>query len=403
MAQYRSPATLNGFKANHTTTTILDWASKENKNQMYWLTGGTGTSRRAITLTTADMLANKKNILSAAFFCSEDSTEESNMELVFPTLAALLAESSPQFCDILVDIIEDYPDIRTASLNDQIEWLIIEPSRKIASAKKPIVLIIDALDKCRGDRAADEILMAIAEYLPSVPHLKVVVSSGPTPTVNFSDDSLFVARKANGDSFPETTLFITNCVTSLTERPALGTPTSPPKSPSEKKSGPLFITSSPVSASPASGDPVLQFASIASGTVSYFSHPPLQQAETTMNMLRCLINGVRYNICGIESWKLNSEVEDLADRKRHSVSAALEYAACHWADHLQQVPPTDHDVGVLVEVLTRFVNGFLLQWVELLSLLGDLGTVLASLSKAKSWLLAASLVSFELFTLSHQS
>lgn len=149
MAQYRSPATLNGFKANHTTTTILDWASKENKNQMYWLTGGTGTSRRAITLTTADMLANKKNILSAAFFCSEDSTEESKMELVFPTLAALLAESSPQFCDILVDIIEDYPDIRTASLNDQIEWLIIEPSRKIASAKKPIVLIIDALDTCR--------------------------------------------------------------------------------------------------------------------------------------------------------------------------------------------------------------------------------------------------------------
>lgn len=302
MASYAFPTIPTTQEVNPTTATILDWAWEESENQLYWLTGGTEESRRTIALTTASMLAAKKDILSAAFFCSEDSTDESNMELVFPTLAGLLAESSPQFGDMLVDIIEDYPDIRTASLNDQVEWLIIEPLRKIASAKRPVVLIIDALDKCRGDRAADEILMAIAEYLPSVPHLKVVVSSGPTPTVNFSDDSLFVAHKANGDAFPETSLFITNCVTSLTERTVLDTLTSPPKSPSEKKSGPLFIMSSPTSSPSTSGDLVLQFASIASGTGSYFSHPPLHQAETTMNMLRCMINGLRYNICGIEPW-----------------------------------------------------------------------------------------------------
>ncbi|KAF9458231.1 WD40-repeat-containing domain protein [Collybia nuda] len=393
IASYPIRTTSKALEENQTLATILDWAWKENKdqNQMYWLTGGTEESRRAITLTTASILAGKKNVLSAAFFCSENSSDESNMELVFPTLARLLAESSPQFCDILVDIIEDYPDIRTATLNDQVEWLIIEPSRKIASGKQPVVLIIDALDRCRGDRAADEILMAIAEYLPSVPHLKILVSSGPTPTVNFSNDSLFVARKADKDIFPETSLFITNCVTSLTERPVLGTSAIPPTSPFEKKSGPLFIMSSPTSGPSTSGDLVLQFASIASGTGSYFSHPPLHQGETTMNMLRCMINGLRYNVCGIELCQLNTEIEDLADRKRLSVPAALEYASCHWAHHLQQVPPTGHDVGLLVEILTRFVNGCLLQWIELLSLLGDLGTALSSVSKAKLWLRTASL------------
>lgn len=84
-----------------------------------------------------------------------------------------------------------------------------------------------------------------------------------------------------------------------------------------------------------------------------------------------------------ESWQLTSEVEDLAHRKWHSVSAALECAECHWEDHLQQVPLTDHDVGVLVEVLTTFVHVILLQWAELLSLLGDLGTVVASLQLEK--------------------
>jgi hypothetical protein len=354
---------------------------------MYWLTGGTEGSRRDIALTTADVLAGKENILSASFFCSEANNEESSMGLVFPTLASILAESSPQFCTVLLEIIAEHPDVGIAALSDQVKWLIIEPSRKVASSKQPIVLIIDALDKCRGDRAADEILVAIAEHLPSVPYLKVVVSSGPTPTVNFSDDSLFVVRKTDDDFLPETTLFITNCVTSLAERSAPNTPISPPGSTSENKAGPLFISSSPVTSVPAvSGDPVLQLASISSGVTSYFSYPPLHQAETTMNMFKCLINGLRYNICGIESLKLNAEVEDLMDRKRQHIVAALEYAACHWADHLQQVPSTDSDVGALIEVLAAFVDGYLLQWIEVLSLLGDLGTALASLSKAKAWL-----------------
>ena len=116
-----------------------------------------------------------------------------------------------------------------------------------------------------------------------------------------------------------------------------------------------------------------------------YVHSSRQHDEITRHLLPQMTLGLRKNICRIDSRKLNSEVEDLAERKEKYISIPLGYACRYWADHLSHIPPENNSNDELVQVLSEFIRTKFLYWIEVLSLLGHVKVAATSLDKARRW------------------
>ncbi|KAG8792821.1 hypothetical protein FRC12_004764 [Ceratobasidium sp. 428] len=92
--------------------------------------------------------------------------------------------------------------------------------------------------------------------------------------------------------------------------------------------------------------------------------------------LRAMSEGLRFNICGLEtSHLLNSQVPNLDSRVRHAIHPHLSYSCLYWSSHV-----VDAQIDALNDLLRRFLfQTPLMYWIEALSLLGKLRTALSSL------------------------
>jgi hypothetical protein len=122
---------------------IGQWA-RESKQPVFWLNGLAGTGKSAIAQTMAEGMCAEGR-LGAAFFCSRDSEDRGNLQLIFPTLAFQLALRYPKFRASLLPLLPSNPGISYESPRYQMEKLLIEPLR---SADISTVILIDALAEC---------------------------------------------------------------------------------------------------------------------------------------------------------------------------------------------------------------------------------------------------------------
>jgi hypothetical protein len=93
---------------------------------------------------------------------------------------------------------------------------------------------------------------------------------------------------------------------------------------------------------------------------------------------------LKRNICQIDRFTLNSEVEDLHERLEKHIDRGLDYACRHWAYHLT-ISPSANSTAELAELLTVFAKEKMLYWVELLSLFGALSTAISALEDMTAW------------------
>ncbi|KAG8784618.1 POC1 centriolar protein A [Serendipita sp. 397] len=108
--------------------------------------------------------------------------------------------------------------------------------------------------------------------------------------------------------------------------------------------------------------------------------------DVGLGCLKVMTQGLRFNICGIESSFLsNSDVVDLQPRIDQSMSATLQYSCLHWSYHLYDIADT------LDEELIGRLNEFtkaprLLYWMEALSVMGKVPIGDSLLRQARAWL-----------------
>lgn len=96
----------------------------------------------------------------------------------------------------------------------------------------------------------------------------------------------------------------------------------------------------------------------------------------------------------IDPSTLNKEVKMLRDRLRDTFSSEIHYSSQYWASHLSSVPGTVAVPGgrqALVEALESFVRYRLLQWLELMSWLGETHRAAKCLDQGKAWAVSVSL------------
>ena len=120
----------------------------------------------------------------------------------------------------------------------------------------------------------------------------------------------------------------------------------------------------------------------------YFVDPVECHRHLALNCFKAMECGLKKDICHIrDMWKLNEEVEDLEDRIVAFIPAELQYACRHWATHLSEsLSATANSAGdALVDALTLFASMYLLNWLEVLSLIGCLGEATSALRNAQLW------------------
>ena len=161
---------------------ILRWANRPisdtSVESIYWLNGLAGIGKSTIARTVAED-AKRSELLGASFFFSHQEKELSDAMLFIPTIAYQLAQSYPEFSSAIVSVLQRDPDVVKKVPSTQIQDLILEPLRQITS-RKPVLLVVDALDECdNSGNAAADLFRAVVDHCIKVPSLRLLVTSRP--------------------------------------------------------------------------------------------------------------------------------------------------------------------------------------------------------------------------------
>ena len=115
-----------------------------------------------------------------------------------------------------------------------------------------------------------------------------------------------------------------------------------------------------------------------------------QLAHSCLNLLLDPLDGLKFNICKLEtSYLANDDVEDLDTRVEQHIPPALLYACRFWDDHLKH---TDFETDLFRKVETLFKEKFPF-WLEALSLTRNIGLAPSAFATLNLWLASSQGVS----------
>lgn len=183
---------------------ITDWAtapSGSHRQPIFWLNGNAGTGKSTVAKTIAASLAQKRKLGGSFFFNIADS-QCSGLDLFFTTLANHLIHYQPTVGRRILDAVKHHHMVKTSSFESQWERLILGPIAEAGREGSPIVLVIDALDECIGDRKrhANILLTMLAELArDDKVQLRVFVTSRPIAKESLHEVNLHYAADGEHD------------------------------------------------------------------------------------------------------------------------------------------------------------------------------------------------------------
>ena len=104
--------------------------------------------------------------------------------------------------------------------------------------------------------------------------------------------------------------------------------------------------------------------------------------ELAANCLRLMNDKLEQDLLLLPEYALNSEVKDIQTRIDGRISLGLQYACRSWHNHLAEAKG---EVTDIVSYLRIFLEAKFLAWLEVLSVLGDVGSASVALDKLIVW------------------
>jgi len=154
---------------------IEHWIGGFNRSPVFWLNGLMGMGKSTIAQTIAGRIYADGQ-LGGSFFCSRSIEGHSNLQLIFPTLAFQLALKYPAFCSSFIPILQSNPDILHKSLQEQFQKFLVGP---LQSANISTVIVIDAINECRGKDPESAILLVLGQSVAEIPGVRFFITSQP--------------------------------------------------------------------------------------------------------------------------------------------------------------------------------------------------------------------------------
>jgi NACHT domain len=189
---FAAQATFNSYDKQHDRVCLPDtrvdvlkrimaWADGHDERCIFWLNGMAGTGKSTIARTVARAYYERER-LGASFFFSRGGGDVSHAGKFFTSIAVQLANKSPPLKRYICKAIEAHSNIASQAFHDQWIRLILQPLSKLAadSLQPPLILVVDALDECKGENDIRKILQLLAEArsLKTV-RLRIFITSRP--------------------------------------------------------------------------------------------------------------------------------------------------------------------------------------------------------------------------------
>jgi hypothetical protein len=156
---------------------LADWVDDQHATprlSLFWLSGLAGTGKTAIARTFAERMEDE-NMLGATFFVDRQDEQRQDAKRIVQTLAYYLLEHDRYGLEALSQSLEDQPDIKNKILGTQVRILIKGPLSNSHLHQWSRVVVIDALDECKGSDGI-ELITALLANLSDLP-IKLLVTS----------------------------------------------------------------------------------------------------------------------------------------------------------------------------------------------------------------------------------
>lgn len=139
---------------------------------MLWIVGPLGVRKSTVAQTVAED-CQRLDRLGGCFFFSRPS-ERDDAFRVLPSLAYQLAVRDPDYKNLVAHLLADDPTILEKNIQTQFKELIAEPFAQLKvqqprRTQKPLLIILDGLDGCKGEEAQCGFIELISEYARSNP------------------------------------------------------------------------------------------------------------------------------------------------------------------------------------------------------------------------------------------
>ncbi|RXW20824.1 hypothetical protein EST38_g5044 [Candolleomyces aberdarensis] len=166
---------------------ITEWIEdRQSSQRLLCLTGPAGSGKSVMQQTIAERCSDK-NILALTFFFSATDPSRNTLSSIVPTMALQLGQRYATLKQFIATAVANDPTILLNSLQNQMNTLIVNPFKYLqrqstgsAIVTLPYVILIDALDECRGEDRQAEVLAAIGScLLDSGLPFRIVIASSP--------------------------------------------------------------------------------------------------------------------------------------------------------------------------------------------------------------------------------
>jgi hypothetical protein len=124
----------------------------------------------------------------------------------------------------------------------------------------------------------------------------------------------------------------------------------------------------------------------------FFVNSATHHTEILFSCLKLMKERLRRNICNLDDYAVLHEVNDLPARKKDHIGDALGYACQFWTKHLLGVPGDSPHVEEVERGMDQFFTTHLLQWIEVLILMGNLGAGVYAMNDAEQCCTSVSIV-----------
>ena len=117
----------------------------------------------------------------------------------------------------------------------------------------------------------------------------------------------------------------------------------------------------------------------------FFVDPAVHHEEILLSCLNLMGERLKKNICNLDDYAVLSEVKDLSAQRKNHIGDALEYACSFWTKHLLEIPDSSSCIGEVQRAIDNFFTTYLLDWIEVLALMGSLGAGVYAINDVEQW------------------
>ncbi|CAG7848136.1 SubName: Full=Related to WD40-repeat protein (Notchless protein) {ECO:0000313/EMBL:CCA75040.1} [Serendipita indica DSM 11827] len=163
--------------------TLWQWADDDTSGKpIFWLCDIAGSGKSTVAMS-AGMHWQGEGLLGGQFFFSIASSEGSTTEKFCSTIARELVQHIPELALYVAQAIKRNPSWMRRSLHEQLQTLVLSPLRHL---RRPVILVIDALDECKSGLQRRELVESLSKAVLECRNLKILMTSRPDPVVESS-------------------------------------------------------------------------------------------------------------------------------------------------------------------------------------------------------------------------